>query len=494
MADADSICDLFDSLAINDDDDNADRNVLVPKCQEMCPREEMLFREKNGLLHRLELIDPSADNWQRYRASVASVAKSSGRIRGGRGNDHLQRHQPQQGRNHGQLPASSSFTNSKRAVKYFRRSSAGQELTVAEHLRPSAVLRATVDYLLDELPARHLMGLITNGSSSTSLANTFPTFYDFVFDRLRAVRQDMVVQRLVDANCLYILERCVHFYAYSHYTWHQQQCSPKEENKSPEHLSSSSSFDAHLNSVHLGECLQLLLAYYDHFQGWLWSTRRPVFEAAFLVFNFTTTATNCHGPSSEALKRYQRLQRSPFADDLFAHPLMKTAKAVLLASLVGNHIRALRLVSEVYNSSSSQKRSHQLFPIIFVVSGSLSTVHLQLLRAIAVGYRSPATTQLPLQSLATDWFCPFPARPSSVARYLELLAKSYGLAVKTNEPADCFNFTEDRAAPTRSLMIQKELPLPVSQWRLPRQPQLLHPLGWLPNDRLPTVYQRFQQI
>jgi len=36
--------------------------------------------------------------------------------------------------------------------------------------------------------------------------------YEFVFDRLRAVRQDMVIQSLANLDTVYILEECVRFY------------------------------------------------------------------------------------------------------------------------------------------------------------------------------------------------------------------------------------------------------------------------------------------
>ena len=51
----------------------------------------------------------------------------------------------------------------------------------------------------------------------------YPMVYDFVFDRLRAVRQDLVVQgylgdfvnRKETSIVIHILETCVRFYVYS---------------------------------------------------------------------------------------------------------------------------------------------------------------------------------------------------------------------------------------------------------------------------------------
>ena len=41
--------------------------------------------------------------------------------------------------------------------------------------------------------------------------------YEFVFDRLRAVRQDMVIQRISGNEAIWILESCVRFLIYAGY-------------------------------------------------------------------------------------------------------------------------------------------------------------------------------------------------------------------------------------------------------------------------------------
>jgi len=41
--------------------------------------------------------------------------------------------------------------------------------------------------------------------------------YDFVFDRLRAVRQDMVIQRIAGREAMSILEIIVRFHIYASY-------------------------------------------------------------------------------------------------------------------------------------------------------------------------------------------------------------------------------------------------------------------------------------
>jgi len=47
--------------------------------------------------------------------------------------------------------------------------------------------------------------------------------YDFVFDRLRAVRQDLVIQGLSSADSIMVLEPIVRFHSYAGYRY---ECYP----------------------------------------------------------------------------------------------------------------------------------------------------------------------------------------------------------------------------------------------------------------------------
>lgn len=55
--------------------------------------------------------------------------------------------------------------------------------------------------------------------ASVLTRNDLPWFkiYNFAFDRLRAVRQDLVIQRASGFECALILEQCVRFHIYSAY-------------------------------------------------------------------------------------------------------------------------------------------------------------------------------------------------------------------------------------------------------------------------------------
>ncbi len=45
----------------------------------------------------------------------------------------------------------------------------------------------------------------------------FNVIYDFVFDRLRSVRQDLVIQRITDQSAIAILEVIIRFHVFSAY-------------------------------------------------------------------------------------------------------------------------------------------------------------------------------------------------------------------------------------------------------------------------------------
>ncbi|ERL86435.1 hypothetical protein D910_03842 [Dendroctonus ponderosae] len=88
-------------------------------------------------------------------------------------------------------------------IKSFSRSAAGKNLLDAKSLRPPETLLKTVNYLLTEV--------IKNDEVPWHVT------YDFVMDRLRSVRQDMVIQNLSAKESIYIFQKIVSFYAYAAY-------------------------------------------------------------------------------------------------------------------------------------------------------------------------------------------------------------------------------------------------------------------------------------
>ncbi|KAM4617235.1 SAC3 domain-containing protein 1 [Discoglossus pictus] len=133
-------------------------------CMDMCPEKERREREQQGRLHQFETLNG-------FRAG------RGGRARG--------------------LP----MADPKRAVKEYSRPAAGKELSSPRDLRPPAVLEKTVRYLVTDVWDS------AKDRGPIQLAEA----YNFVFDRLRAVRQDLTVQRARDKAGALVLEGSLGF-------------------------------------------------------------------------------------------------------------------------------------------------------------------------------------------------------------------------------------------------------------------------------------------
>lgn len=131
--------------------------IPVGTCDRMCPLNEVMEREKQNRLHKYEMVDPSS--W------------------------------PQK-------------ANSRLAIKEFRRSCVGHEFSSSQDLRPWSVLKQALDHLLMDICLRK---------------DDWMYICDFVFDRLKAVRQDMVIQRIEGRRYILILEGSIRFLIYSMY-------------------------------------------------------------------------------------------------------------------------------------------------------------------------------------------------------------------------------------------------------------------------------------
>ncbi|VDN55276.1 unnamed protein product [Dracunculus medinensis] len=131
-------------------------------CLSMCPQSEVIFRRKNGLVHF----------WNENDEESLENAKK---------------------------PDDSHFM-----VKEYTRSAAGKEILNFQVLRPFSVLEKTVF---------HLMKIANNLKSN----DNWSLAYGFITDRLRAVRQDMTVQRLNPMESLQLLESIIIFYIKAFY-------------------------------------------------------------------------------------------------------------------------------------------------------------------------------------------------------------------------------------------------------------------------------------
>ena len=273
-------------------------------CMTMCPADEVRMRERNRLLHPFEIIPET----KKHKFPKADRAKM---------------------------------------VKEYTRPAAGKTEPTMSDLRPAPVLLKTVRFLVEKvLPI-----------------STVPwcRVYEYVFDRLRAVRQDMVVQRIKGPEAVSILETAVRFHIYSAYTL----C---EENMAD--------FDPHINDTHTQECLKrLLVLYADENES---STSNAVeFISLYLVYNLG---------NSEALQYALSWKSKLYSNEVFKNSLnMSTAawlnnitKVFRLASnLPAIHLcafhrhiaslqqKSLKTMSQAYNSKALKFNSDHLVRLLW---------------------------------------------------------------------------------------------------------------------------------
>ncbi|XP_078036784.1 SAC3 domain-containing protein 1 isoform X2 [Augochlora pura] len=165
--------------------------LIQGRCLLMCPERERCMRERKGLLHRFE-IDESTKTSRQPKADPMKT------------------------------------------VKCFGRPAAGLVMTDPSQLRPAAVLLTTIRHLFTKVATRTDIDWIVT--------------YDFLFDRLRAVRQDVAIQRIDATASISIFEPIVRFLIYST----QRLCDRN-----------ISQFDTTINNRHLFECISHLLILYD---------------------------------------------------------------------------------------------------------------------------------------------------------------------------------------------------------------------------------------
>lgn len=120
------------------------------------------------------------------------------------------------------------------AIKEYSRSSADQEEPLPHELRPLPVLSMTMDYLVTQI--------MDQGHDN------FRDWYDFVWNRTRGIRKDIIQQHLCCPNTVMLIEKCTRFHV--HCAHHLCE----------EHMSS---FDAKINNENMTKCLQSLKEMYQ---------------------------------------------------------------------------------------------------------------------------------------------------------------------------------------------------------------------------------------
>lgn len=152
----------------------------------------------------------------------------------------------------------------------------------------------------------------------------FHQAYDFIFDRLRCIRQEIVISNLPEMETLELLEPMIIFLAYSYY----QLC---EEDVAK--------FDPKICGQHLQECLKKALKCYDVLSAKSlrnWSpAKRPLIESIYMIFNLG---------SEEAMQRGVVARKDP---DLEFESTFLTSWMVSKNLWQGNHYRALKLTKHL---------------------------------------------------------------------------------------------------------------------------------------------------
>ncbi|KAH3816579.1 hypothetical protein DPMN_118097 [Dreissena polymorpha] len=239
--------------------------AFVGTCPDMCPEKERYNREDKRCLSVYEIV-PGTEN----------------------------------------IPGRNPQVDHQRAVKEFVRSSPDQDEPLPHELRPMPVLLYTMTYLLSDIANRGQDG-------------RWGDWFDFLWNRTRGIRKDIIQQQLNDRNAVQLIERCARFHIY---------CSERlcEEDMH--------SFDAKINNENLTKCLQTLREFYADLEK-----KQKVFCENEAEFRAYTVLMNLN--EGDILREVQQLRPS-----IRSSEPIKFALQAYFALNNNNYIRFFRLVKE----------------------------------------------------------------------------------------------------------------------------------------------------
>jgi len=152
----------------------------------------------------------------------------------------------------------SRFERSKNVpVKQYSRPAAGQKAPMPNSIRTPETLVKCVKYLIIEVLEPH----IVKEADHLEL-------YEFIFDRLRAIRQDLVLQDVQDAVSFYILSVCVRFHLIFGIL-----------------LADNKSFSSHINTTHQLDCVKACLLLSKSMKP---CVNTKMMEAVYILSNIDT--------------------------------------------------------------------------------------------------------------------------------------------------------------------------------------------------------------
>ncbi|KAH7714190.1 SAC3/GANP/Nin1/mts3/eIF-3 p25 [Aphelenchoides avenae] len=259
-------------------------NKMEGTCEKMCPDEEADFRIANCLVHPLE----SANPWENVPARKRKALRP-------------------------------------KMVKAYSRPAAGKDI-IPSQLRPFGILLRTTEYLL---------GL----SKENDAPERWPTTYGFVVDRLRAVRQDLIVQELAPHQTSMLLESMIPYYLKAEVRCETTKCA---------------SYDRKLHSAETNECMSRWKVVADAYQSGSQQT-----YALYLLY-YIDQAT-----SLEQLIKWKSRLRPKLFDQLF-----KLILAYRMNNFVGFFV-AVRDADELYKTALWSK---------------IGAIRIRALNAVSVAY------------------------------------------------------------------------------------------------------------
>lgn len=268
------------------------------------------------------------------------------------------------------------------AIKEFKRSSVGREFSSIYELRPWSILRKALHHLLLKICFED---------------DDWMFICDFVFDRLKAIRQDAVIQRIEGLRYIEILEGSIRFLVYSMY---RLTCTLQDyasiqpcESLIPLDGPVTGLDNYELNIIRemkltmksLRDCLSSLIIQYQ--ENVPESPHRSLFEAVNLIVNLPFLPG--HSQCSTDFQARSNLRNSD--------PIFKLVFKMYREHLAGNHCSAIKHVPQLIE--------HPLLILAYAPTIAQLQVHLiQLLRKAYSATGANTSSVLHLCSIiCPDW-------------------------------------------------------------------------------------------
>lgn len=307
-------------------------------------------------------------------------------------------------------------------MKMATRSSAGSAGVTAMNLRPWSVLRRGLHHLLLDICFRE---------------DDWMFICDFVFDRLKAIRADMIIQRIEGRRYIEILEGSIRFLVYSMY---KLTCTLRDYTdvvdpskvviplQGP--VTGLNSFELNVLSEMkmtmkcLRDCLNSLIIQYQ--ENTPESPNRPLFEAVNLIVNLPFMPLRNHCET-----KFQACKKSRNN-----YPMFKTVFTMYLDHLSGNHLTALKRLPSLME-----------YPLLIMAyAPAIAQLQVDLIQMFKFAYEK-GINSCSMDQLA-NLICPkyIETEPEERLMFSRLLSIQFGLY---DYKTDRCNFKSSSTSPTK---------------------------------------------